>query len=147
MAHQPFTQEKIDRLSIEMDAQLLALRKAEAESTIKWIRHGEFKFPEPQVRQVENALAEVRKDPDTFWVRFRMAARGAVCAEGGVLNAQWKKQGDLSNKAVLEKFASILVAMGFSGNALQVLAVALGVIVVHLGVKSFCMEVAPKTED
>jgi hypothetical protein len=30
--------------------------------------------------------------------------------------------------------------MGFSGNVLQILAVSLAVIVLHLGVKAFCME-------
>lgn len=57
-----------------------------------------------------------------------------------VLYQQWKKWGDLSNEKVLKSFGAVLVAMGFSGNALQVLAVALAVVVLHIGVKAICAE-------
>jgi hypothetical protein len=44
----------------------------------------------------------------------------------------------LNNQGVLRGFGTIVVAMGFSGNALQVLAVAFAVIVRHLGFEAFC---------
>ena len=68
--------------------------------------------------------------------------KSCVCPgeEGGVLNTQWKKWGDLSNEAVLKSFGALLAGMGFSGNALQMLTVAIGVIVMHLGCKAICEE-------
>jgi len=39
--------------------------------------------------------------------------------EGGALNAQWKRRGDLSSEKVLKQFGAILAAMGFSENVLQ----------------------------
>jgi len=51
-----------------------------------------------------------------------------------------EKVGGLSNEKVLKSFGVVLVAMGFSGNALQLLAVSLAVIVLHLGVKTICEE-------
>jgi hypothetical protein len=73
---------------------------------------------------------------------FLQAARKDLCEKGVVLYQQWKKWGDLSNEKVLHNFGAILVAMGFSRNAVQVLAVALAVIVLHLGVKAICEELA-----
>lgn len=87
------------------------------------------------------AIKEITKEePRSFWRRFKQAAHSDLCDEGGVLNAQWKKHRDLSSKSVLESFGAVLVAMGFSGNALQVLAVAAGVIVLHIGCKAVCEE-------
>ena len=57
-----------------------------------------------------------------------------------MLHTQWQKWGDLSNEAVLKSFGAVLAAMGFSGNALHMLAVALGVIVLHIGLKAVCEE-------
>jgi hypothetical protein len=70
--------------------------------------------------------------------KFRRAAKSDLCEEGGLLNSQWKKWGDLNNQDVLDKFGILLVAMGFSGAALEILVVALAVIVIHIGVKAFC---------
>lgn len=74
---------------------------------------------------MEKAVEEAGEAPESFWTRFKKAARQDVCQDGGVLNTQWKKWGDLSDETVLKRFGAILVAMGFSGNALQVLAVSL----------------------
>uniref|UniRef100_UPI004055D167 hypothetical protein n=1 Tax=Candidatus Electronema sp. TaxID=2698783 RepID=UPI004055D167 len=81
-----------------------------------------------------------KEEPRSFWRRFKQAARRDLCEEGGVLHTQWKRYGDLSNEAVLKSFGAVLAAMGFSGNVLQMLAVALGVIVIHLGCKAVCEE-------
>jgi hypothetical protein len=134
--------ETLDRMLGDMDAQLQELRRAERRAEIRWITRGPSKLPKPQTEQVDETVAAEGKDPEDFWTRFKAAAREDICTEGGVIHAQWKKWGDLSNKTVLQQLTAILVAMGFSGNALQVLAVALGVIVVHLGVKTFCAEAA-----
>ena len=92
-------------------------------------------MPNKQRRAIEDTT---RQDAPSFMKRFLQAARKDLCEEGGVLYQQWKKWGDLSNEKVLHSFGAILVAMGFTGNAVQVLAVALAVIVLHLGAKTIC---------
>jgi hypothetical protein len=139
----PFTPEQINSLSAQIDQQLQHLQQLRDEPPVAF-RKGD----EPDKHEITErapaqwrAVAEITKeDPQTFWRRFRRAAHNDLCEEGGVLYAQWKKWGDLSSKAVLESFGAVLVAMGFSGNALYVLAVALGVIVMHLGCKAVCTE-------
>jgi len=42
---------------------------------------------------------------------------------------------------------SVLVTLGFSGGALQILVVSLAVIVIHLGVKTVCDEPGPTGHD
>jgi hypothetical protein len=84
--------------------------------------------------------AVTKEEPRSFWRRFKQAAHSDLCDEGGVLNAQWRRYRDLSSRSVLESFGAVLMAMGFSGNALHVLAVALGVIVLHIGLKTICEE-------
>ncbi len=87
------------------------------------------------------AIQKITKEqPRSFWRRFRQAAQHDLCEEGGVLHTQWQKWGDLRKETVLKSFGAILVAMGFSGNALQVLAVALTVIVLHIGCMAICEE-------
>ncbi len=139
-----FSPEEIDRLSREMDARLAELAAGGDAVQTKWIRQGHESMPMPvpekESQVIEKAVTEAGQSPDSFWQKFRKAAHDDVCKEGGVLNQQWKKWGDLSNEKVLKQFAAILVAMGFSGNAVQVLALSCGVVVIHLGVKAFCME-------
>ena len=135
----PFTQDQLASLSAQIDAQLQQLR---AESSPAFSRSGkESKEITKRASAQWQAVAEITKeDPQTFWRRFRRAAHSDLCDEGGVLNKQWQKWRDLTSKAVLESFSGILIAMGYSGNALSVLAVALGVIVIHLGCKTICEE-------
>jgi len=136
----PFTQEQIARLSIRIDQQLQQLR--DQPSVVS------HKSGEPDSQEISERLpvqwqaigAVTKEDPRSFWLRFRQAAQHDLCEEGGVLNTQWQKWRDLSSRSVLESFSAILAAMGFSGNALQVLAVALAVVVLHLGCSAICEE-------
>ncbi len=142
MTQHTFSPEDMDRLSREMDARLAELAGGDDAVQTKWIRRGHEPVPVPEKESamIEKTVTEAGQTPESFWKKFRKAAHADVCKEGGVLYAQWKKWGDLSNEKVLQQFAAILVAMGFAGNALQVLALCCGVVVVHLGVKAFCME-------
>ena len=137
----PFTPDQLASLSLQIDQQLAALRDASAQA--------EFKGDEPDKQDnLERLPAQwqaistiTKEEPRSFWRRFKQAAHRDLCEDGGVLHTQWKKYGDLSNEAVLKSFGAVLAAMGFSGNVLQMLAVALGVIVIHLGCKTICEEV------
>ncbi len=91
------------------------------------------------VKQSQVVAEITQEDPKTFLKTFLAVAKDDLCEEGGLLYGQWKKWADLNNKDVIEKFTAILVALGFTGNTLPILVVAVAVIVIHLGVKTFCM--------
>ena len=92
-------------------------------------------LPEAQ----SQVIAEVtNEEPESFLKRFAKAAGKDLCDSNGLLNQQWKKWRDLTNKDVLEKFGNVLVLMGFTAQPLNTLVVALSVIVLHVGVTTFC---------
>jgi len=136
----PFTPDQLTSLSLQIDQQLAQLR--DEPPAISRTGNEPDKQDIPDRLPVQwRAIKEITKEePRSFWRRFKQAAHSDLCDEGGVLNAQWKKHRDLSSKSVLESFGAVLMAMGFSGNALQILAEALGVIVLHIGCKAVCEE-------
>ncbi len=76
----------------------------------------------------------------SFLQKFAKAAKSDLCEENGVLYQQWKNWADLNNKEVIEKFSAVLVALGFSGQMLEILVVSTAVIVLHIRLKAFCEE-------
>ncbi|CAK8716280.1 MAG: hypothetical protein CDV28_10690 [Candidatus Electronema aureum] len=136
----PFTPDQLASLSLQIDQQLRELHDAPPCAEVKSGEPDKQDIPERlpvQWRMIKNITKE---EPRSFWRRFKQAAHSDLCDESGVLNAQWKKYRNLSSKSVLESFGAILVAMGFAGTALQLLAMALVVIVLHLGCKVICEE-------
>ncbi|MGE0085538.1 MAG: hypothetical protein AB7S75_14090 [Desulfococcaceae bacterium] len=132
----PFTEEQISQLSEEMERQLDELGTLSFTHSKK----GGDTLPELPKKQIDAIEAATGEKPLTFIKKFKKAARKDLCEEGGVQYAQWKKWQDLTNDAVLKQFGAVLVGMGLAGNPLQVTAVALGVMVIHIGLKAFCME-------
>lgn len=130
-----FTAEQITKLSAEIDEQLQELR-TQSNSDIKEA------MPQPNnslpVKQSQAIAKITQEEPENFLKKFRQAAKSDLCQEGGVLNRQWQRWGDISNKDVLDKFGVCLVAMGFTAGALEILTVAVAVIVIHIGIKAFC---------
>ncbi|WP_417913004.1 hypothetical protein [Candidatus Electronema sp. TJ] len=135
-----FTPDQLTSLSAQIDQQLAQLRDAAAYAESKGNEPDKQDIPDRLPAQWRVIAIVTKEEPRSFWQRFKQAARRDLCEEGGVLHTQWKKYGDLSNEAVLQSFGAVLAAMGFSGNVLQMLAVALGVIVIHLGCKAICEE-------
>jgi len=135
--NEPFTAEQITALSAEVDEQLQELNSIYGTDQLKGVKSKDA-LPDKQRQVIAVATGE---DAASFLKRFKQAARQDLCEKDGVLYKQWKKWGDLSNKQVLKSFGAVLVAMGFAGNALQILAVALAVVVLHIGVKAICEEV------
>ena len=131
-----FTAEQVEALSAEIDTQLRELQ-ATSESELKGDE--QKRLPTKQSQAIEKVTGELAP---SFLQKFHLAVRDDLCQEGGVLHTQWKKWADLSNPDVIDKFTVALVAMGFSGNAVNVLVVAVAVIVLHLGAKAFCEEYA-----
>ena len=135
-----FTPDQLASLSLQIDQQLAELRDESAQAEFKDDKPDKQDNLERLPAQWQAISTITKEDPRSFWRRFKQAARRDLCEEGGVLHTQWKRYGDLSNEAVLKSFGAVLAAMGFSGNVLQMLAVALGVIVLHLGCKTICEE-------
>ncbi len=130
-----FTAEQISGLSAEIDRQIQELGKASPSD----IKRGEAEGAEQLPVKQSQAIAEItQENPKTFLKTFLAAAKSDLCEEGGVLYAQWKKWADLNNEDVIDRFTAILVALGFTGNALEILLVSVSVIVIHLGAKAFC---------
>jgi len=127
----PFTSEQLTSLSLQIDPQLAQLRDEQPAVTRTGKEPDKQDIPDRLPVQWQAVAAITKEEPRSFWRRFKQAAHSDLCEEGGVLHTQWKKYGDLSNEAVLKSFGTILAAMGFSGNVLQMLAVAAGVIVIH----------------
>ena len=137
----PFTADQLENLSAQVDQQLAELQELQEQPSIAVYKGLEpDKQDDPERLPVQwRVIAEVTKEePRSFWQRFKQAAHRDLCEEGGVLHTQWRRYRSLSSKGVLESFGAVLVAMGFSGNALQVLSVAIGVIVLHLGCTAIC---------
>ncbi len=131
-----FTPEEVTALSAEIDRQLKELRHAiDSEQ-----KQGEDKTSDEKmlVKQTEAIAKVTQEHPKRFLQRFGRAATRDLCEEGGMLNKQWKKWGDLDNKDAVERLGAVLVTMGFSGDMLSPLVVALTVIIIHIGLKAFC---------
>ncbi|MCI5178709.1 MAG: hypothetical protein D3911_05190 [Candidatus Electrothrix sp. AW3_4] len=136
----PFMPNQLEDLAQRIDEQLDELQHSPfPDSGVKADRKSED-LPERTPQQWQVIAHVTKEDPQTFWQRFKQAAHNDLCEEGGVLNKQWQKWGDLSNKEVLRTFGAVLAAMGFTGNALEMLVVALSVIVIHIGLKAICDE-------
>lgn len=136
-----FTPEIVQSLSAQIDEQVSALGSFQ-------IKSGELSVQrslEPtagsslavQAAEIERITQE---KPMRFLRKFRKAAKQDICEEGGVLNAQWQRWKDLASEDVVKSFGPYLVAMGFVGGPLESLVVALGVVVIHIGLKAFCEE-------
>ncbi len=136
----PFTPDQLASLSLQIDQQLRELHEMPPCAKVKSGEPDKQDIPERLPVQWRAIKEITKEEPRSFWRRFKQAAHSDLCDEGGVLNAQWRRYRDLSSRSVLESFGAVLMAMGFSGNALQILAVALGVIVLHLGLKTICEE-------
>lgn len=130
-----FTAEQINSLSAEIDRQIQELGKASPSDIKGGETEEEAELP---VKQSQDIAEITQENPKTFLQTFLAEAKSDLCEEGGVLYAQWKKWSDLNNEDVINRFTMILVGLGFTGRALEILVVSVAVIVIHLGVKAFC---------
>ncbi|MEY2977499.1 MAG: hypothetical protein RLZZ435_1638 [Cyanobacteriota bacterium] len=63
-----------------------------------------------------------------------------------MLYEQWQTWADLTNKDTLNTYKAVLVSMGFTGEFIPMLVVALAVITLHLGAKTICEEYGQSEE-
>ncbi len=129
-----FSEAELETLSVEIDRQLQELREFKGAV----VRGDELEATGALVRQQETIESLTKEPMDSFMAKFGRAARADICDESGMLYKQWKKWGDLENKEALERLGSVLIAMGFSGNMVSPLVVAVIVVIAHIGLKAFC---------
>ncbi|MEJ6480358.1 hypothetical protein N0Y54_03060 [Nostoc punctiforme UO1] len=140
-----FSPEEITALSAEIDRQLTELR--DAPDSRQKQGEDETSAEKMLVKQTEEITKLTQEKPKSFLHKFGRAAKSDLCQEGGMLNQQWKKWGDLDNKDAVERLGAVLVTMGFSGDVLSPLAVAVTVIVIHIGLKAFCEDYSSEVEN
>lgn len=132
-----FNDQDLQSLSNEIDNQLSELQKQPVDSIYKNDRTTRKTIPSKQKQSLEQSTGE---NADSFLKRFALVAKKDLCEKDGVLFQQWKKYGDLNNKDMLKTFGGVLVAMGITSTLLQTAAVAVSVIILHLGIKTICEE-------
>jgi len=132
-----FSDDELESLSQAVDAQLRQLKE---DPPVALVRGDGEPDDEALLRLPQGeAIAQITQEPPkTFLEKFGKAARADLCEEGGMLYQQWQKWGDLENKEALERLGAVLVAMGFTGGALEPLVVAVLVIILHISIKAFC---------
>jgi len=132
-----FTAEELATLSAQVDEQLSQLRERAIRSGA--VRTGqeepEEKLLEKQRKDIED---NTKENADTFLQKFGNKAKEILCKEGSELNRQWQKYDDLRNEDALEKLGMILAVMGFAKASVQVLAVAITVYLLRIGLNVFC---------
>lgn len=139
MDHPSLTDADIERLSTQIDQELMALAQTEDPMAFRSLAAGKARLaaPKKQLEAIERATGE---PAENFWARFKQAAWKDLCHEDGLLYQQWHKWKDLSNKDLVKFSYGILVGLGITGATLYVVIVAVAVIILHLGVKTICEE-------
>jgi len=132
-----FSDPKLKALAAAIDRELAGIEQTRSSPAVQ----RSLEEPNaPLAKQASEIERITQEKPVTFLKKFRKAAKADLCDEGGVLNAQWQQWKDLASGDVVKNFGPVLVAMGFTGVLLETLVVAVGVIVIHVGLKAFCEE-------
>jgi hypothetical protein len=138
-----FSAEQVREMSAEIDRQLAKARvmpianEKDAMDELRRLRS--------QLRvQKEAITVATGEEAESFLRKFGRASRRDLCEEGGVLYEQWKKYADLENEKTIAFVGGIVGTMGLTGGAATGVAIAVTVIMLHLGVKTMCEEYGEK---
>ena len=140
MGKELLTNAELDRLAYQVDQELKELT---ADPGLAFQKSSSGKrtlvVPEKQRLTIEKATGE---SADTFWQKYRQAARKDLCHKDGLLYKQWHKWRDLPSKDAVKVSLGLVAGLGISGTALPVVAVAGSVIllniVLNIGVNAIC---------
>jgi hypothetical protein len=100
-----------------------------------------------QLAAQRGAIAQAAGEPaDGFLRKFARVARRDVCEEGGLLNQQWEQYQDLSRADTLAVVGGALGLLGLANPVVTAIAVPVTVVILHLGLRTFCEEYGEKTE-
>jgi hypothetical protein len=93
-------------------------------------------------------IAQVTQEPaDSFLRKFARVAKRDVCDEGGLLNKQWQEYQDLSRSDTVKVLGGVLTGMGIASLTVVAIVVPIGVILLHLGLRTFCEEYGEKPQN
>ena len=138
-----FSAEQVREMSAEVDRQLGAARGMPITDEKDAI--DELRMLRSQLRVQKDAIVVATgEEAEGFLRKFGRASRRDLCEEGGVLYEQWKKYADLENEKTLRSVGIVLGAMGLAGQPLTSVAIAMTVVMLHLGVKTMCEEYGEK---
>jgi hypothetical protein len=147
MGKKLLTNAELDRLADQVDQELKELT---ADPTLGFQKSSSGKtipvVPEKQRVTIEKATGE---SADSFWQKYKQAARKDLCHKDGLLYQQWHKWRDLPSKDAVKVSLGLVAGLGISGAALPVVSVAASVIllniVLNIGVNAICED--EKQED
>jgi hypothetical protein len=140
MKNKPLTNVELDSMASQVAGELaeltanpaLAFQKSSSGKKILVV-------PEKQRVAIEKAIGE---PADSFWQKYKQAARKDLCQADGTLYKQWHKWRDLPSKDAVKVSVGIVAGLGISGVALPVVAVAASVIllniVLNIGINAIC---------
>ncbi len=99
------------------------------------------------LRNQTAAIEQLAGEPaDSFLRKLARVARRDVCEEGGLLNQQWAQYQDLSRADTLAVVGGALGLLGLANPVVTAIAVPVTVIILHLGLRTFCEEYGEKAE-
>jgi hypothetical protein len=105
----------------------------------------EVRLLRSQLAAQRGAIAQAAGEPaDGFLRKFARVARRDVCEEGGLLNKQWAQYQDLSRADTLAVVGGALGLLGLANPVVVAIAVPVTVIILHLGLRTFCEEYGEK---
>ena|SRR6266487_5989698 len=136
----PLTSVDLNRLADQVDQELRELT-ADPLHGFQKSRSGKTTLvvPEKQRAAIEKATGE---SADTFWQKYKQAARNDLCHKEGLLYTQWHKWRDLQSKDAVKLSLGLVAGLGISGAALPVVAVAASVVLLNIvfsiGVNAIC---------
>lgn len=140
MEKRSFTSAELNLLADQVDQELKELTADPAHGFQK-SRSGKTTLvvPEKQRVAIERATGETA---DSFWKKYKQAARKDLCHKEGLLYKQWHKWRDLQSKDAVKLSLGLVAGLGISGTALPAVAVAGSVIllniVFNIGVNAIC---------
>jgi len=131
-----FTEQELQALSSEIDSQLRELVSAPiGEGDTKHVDPTRKVIPAKQKQLLEQATGE---NAETFMQKFARHAKKNLCEKGGLLHDIHEGTGNISKKVMLGVFSDILLDIGLPINAIHTVVVASIVIVLHIGIETFC---------
>lgn len=138
-----FSASQVREMSIEVDRQLGVAREMPIVDQKDAI--DELRRLRSQLRVQKAAIVTATgEEAEGFLRKFARASRRDLCEEGGVLYEQWKKYADLENEKTIAFVGGVMGTMGVAGQPLTSAAIAVTVIMLHLGVKTMCEEYGEK---
>jgi hypothetical protein len=140
------TASEIDRLAAEVDLQLS--ESAAAPPLVSKAGKVDLRTREAQRRVIEEATGQ---PVESFWEKYKSAARKDLCEPDGLLYKQWHRWRDLQSKDAVKVSYGILAGLGISGAALPAATVAATVlllnVVLNIGVNAICEDFAGKRNE